>query len=183
VAICASETSLRTWRGHSCLQRRHSCRRRIVGHASACPVERNLSRRRNFSGFVSSGIETAKPEKFVAYREGGRNGHLSDLAIRAAGNLACRRPFRPPFPIRDEFLRLRCMMPAKQEAEEIPAKWSVRRRPEGRLWSSAIYRMKSKTQVGQAFSLRRASARLLGTRRISPASCPSSVARRSPRNS
>jgi len=36
-----------------------------------------------------------------------------------------------------------------------------------------IYRMKSKTQVGQAFSLRRASARLLGTRRISPALCPS----------
>jgi hypothetical protein len=51
------------------------------------------------------------PQKFVA------------LAIRAAGNLACRRPFRPPFPIRDEFLRLRCPMPAKHEAGEMPANW------------------------------------------------------------
>jgi hypothetical protein len=40
------------------------------------------------------------------------------LAIRAAGNPACRRPFRPPFPIRDEFLRLRRGMPAKHEAGE-----------------------------------------------------------------
>jgi len=31
-------------------------------------------------------------------------------AFRAAGNRACRRPFRP-FPIRDESLRLRCGMP------------------------------------------------------------------------
>jgi len=37
------------------------------------------------------------------------------LAIRAAGNLACRRPFRPPFPIRDELRRLRCGTPAKHE--------------------------------------------------------------------
>src|ERR1700683_4816180 len=47
----------------------------------------------------------------------------SPLAFRAAGNLACRRPFRPPFPIRDEFLRLRCGMPAKHEAGEMPANW------------------------------------------------------------
>ena len=28
--ICANEPLLRTWRGHSCLQRRHSCRRSYV---------------------------------------------------------------------------------------------------------------------------------------------------------
>jgi hypothetical protein len=30
----------------------------------------------HFSGFVSSGMETAKPEKFVAYRDGGLKGRL-----------------------------------------------------------------------------------------------------------
>jgi len=31
---------------------------------------------RYFSGFVCCGIETAKPEKFVAYRDGGLKGRL-----------------------------------------------------------------------------------------------------------
>jgi len=36
-----------------------------------------------FSGLAYSGIETAKPEKFVAYREGGLKGRLQ-------GTIACR---------------------------------------------------------------------------------------------
>jgi len=48
----------------------------LVGHALACPVERSSTCGRYFSGFASSRIETAKPEKFVAYRK--------------------RRPERPP---------------------------------------------------------------------------------------
>ena len=48
LAICANEPLLRTWRGHSCLQRCHSCRRSLVGHASACPVERSSTCSRVF---------------------------------------------------------------------------------------------------------------------------------------
>ncbi len=40
LATCANSPLLGMWRGHSRLQRRHSCRRRCVGDASACPGER-----------------------------------------------------------------------------------------------------------------------------------------------
>ena len=46
----------------------------------------------------------------------------------------------------------------------------------------AIYRMNSKAQVGQAFSLRRASARLLGTRRIFSGFVFAGIPQRSLRN-
>jgi hypothetical protein len=69
LAVRANELLLQTWRGHSCL-------RSLVGHASACPVERSSTGRRYFSGFVSSGIETAKPQKFVADGAGGLKGRL-----------------------------------------------------------------------------------------------------------
>jgi hypothetical protein len=52
--------------------------------------------------------------------------------IRAAGNLACRRPFRPPFPIREEFFGLRCgtcETRSRRNKCEL-REWSVGRRPE-----------------------------------------------------
>jgi hypothetical protein len=46
----------------------------------------------SFSGILSSGIETAKPEKFSAYREGLVQGRELS-SIRGS---ARRRPERPP---------------------------------------------------------------------------------------
>ncbi len=75
-AVCANEPLLRTWRGDSCLQRRDSSRRRCVGHASDCPVERSSTRSEYFSHLVFPAIETALPEKFAGYRNGGLKGRL-----------------------------------------------------------------------------------------------------------
>jgi hypothetical protein len=48
--------------------------------------------RRYFSGFVSSRHRAAKPENFVAYREGGLKGRLP---ARLPGTIACHTN-RPP---------------------------------------------------------------------------------------
>src|ERR1700691_5366980 len=49
------------------------------------------------------------------------SSRIEKATIRAAGNLACRRPFRPPFPIRDEFFGLRLFNGGRHDAVEIPS--------------------------------------------------------------
>ena len=83
---------LRTWRGHSCLQRRHSCRRSLVGHASACPVERSSTcsrvflrlrrfQRRRTRSRREPGVSSARPGLWPFVRQ----------AILPAGGLSGRR--------------------------------------------------------------------------------------------
>ena len=52
------------------------------------------------------------------WKAAGGTACASALAFCAAGNLACWRPFRPPFQIRDEFLALQHRCRAVDEAEE-----------------------------------------------------------------
>ena len=82
-----------------------------------------------FSGFVSSGMGAAKPEKFVALAlSWGSQSWLQPAFSRlldfghACGRQSClQAAFQAAFSIRDEFLGPRCTMPARLEAGEIPS--------------------------------------------------------------
>jgi hypothetical protein len=87
---------------------------------------------------------------------------VTKCALRVAGNLACRRPFRPPFPIRDDFLGLLHRPLTVDEVEESRAEALRRLKPaprhqpvELREWPKPRGGLKARLQPGSAATQQR----------------------------
>ena len=101
----------------------------LVGRPEVQPVNAGVAAGRNTcpaNADVSSGMETAKPERFVAYREGRLKGRLQDFGhswravgqaiVPAAAFQAARKPSALAIAA---FLWLRFLQVSRREAREI----------------------------------------------------------------
>jgi hypothetical protein len=86
---------LPTWRGYSCLQRRHSRRRRFIGLTSACPIERSSTEassarpRREESRRRQTRVFAPRPKR----RFHGTTGQFSAPPFRRLGRDSSRLPW------------------------------------------------------------------------------------------